>query len=295
MLIGELAALATAIFWSFSTIFFTQGIAKVGVMQINIDRLFLSAILVWITLFIARIYPTMSVMQFLFLVLSAISGLVFGDTFLFMAFDEIGPRLAQLIMAFAPPLAAILAFIFLKESLSLFGIIGIIITTIGIFLVILEHDENSNKIVIKNKLGILWATFGMIGQAGGLILAKEALRDGGINPIVASGVRLISAFILLVPIGYLTKRYHFGIRPYKENMKWIINPIMGSILGPYFGMTLSMVAIAYAKVGIASTIMSITPILMLPISHYVFKEKLSWRPILGALIAVFGIGILFLK
>ena len=99
MLIGEIAALATAIFWSFSTIFFTRGIDKVGVMQINIDRLFLSAILVWITLFIARIYPAMSIMQLVFLVLSAISGLVFGDTFLFMAFDEIGPRLAPVSVA----------------------------------------------------------------------------------------------------------------------------------------------------------------------------------------------------
>lgn len=295
MLIGELSALATAIFWSFSTIYFTRGIANVGVMQINIDRIFLSAVFVWITLFIAGIYPSMSFSQCSFLVLSGLSGLVLGDTFLFKAFDEIGPRLSQLIMAFSPPLAAILAYIFLDESLSLWGILGIIVTSIGIFLVILEHDEDSNRIVIKNKMGAFWAMLGMIGQAGGLVLAKQAFRESNIDPIVASGVRLLSAFILLLPIGYMTKHYHFGIKPYKSNMKWLVDPFMGSILGPYFGMTLSMFAIAYAKVGVASTIMAITPILMLPIAHFAFKEKLTWKPIIGTVVAVFGIAILFLK
>ena len=295
MLIGELSALATAIFWSFSTIYFTRGIANVGVMQINIDRLFLSAIFIWITLFIAGIYPVISFNQCSFLVLSAISGLVLGDTFLFKAFEEIGPRLSQLIMAFSPPLSAILAYIFLDESLSMWGIAGISITIIGIFLVIFEHDEDSNRIVIKNKMGVFYAMIGMIGQAGGLVLAKQAFSESDIHPILASGVRLLSAFIFLVPIGYMTKRYHFGIKPYKAHIKWLVNPFMGSLLGPYFGMTLSMVAIAYTKVGIASTIMSITPILMLPISHFAFKEKLTWKPIIGTVVAVFGIGVLFLK
>ncbi len=295
MLIGEFSALAAAMFWSFSTIYFTRGVASHGVMQINIDRLFFSAILICLTLLIAGIVPALSLSQIIFLVLSAIAGIVLGDTFLFKAFDEIGPRVAQLIMSFAPPLAAVLAYFFLEESLGLMGVLGIAITTAGVFLVILEHDENSNKIKIKNKMGVFWAMLGMIGQAVGLILAKKALNQSEVNPLVASAVRIVSAFILLVPIGYITKRYKFGLKPYKANMKGLINPIMGSILGPYFGITLSMVAIAYAKVGIASTIMAITPILMLPISHFYFGEKLSWRPIVGAIIAVFGIGILFLK
>lgn len=295
MLIGELSALATAVFWAFSTIFFTRGIANVGVMQINIDRLFLSSILVCLTLLITGIYPVMSITQLFFLIMSSIAGLVLGDTFLFKAFEEIGPRLAQLIMSFAPPLSALLAFIFLRESLSLWGVLGIIITTAGVFLVILEHDEVSNKITIKNKMGVFWAMLGMIGQAVGLVLAKQALNESAIHPIVASAVRLVSAFILLIPIGYLTGRYHFGLKPYKANMKWLINPVMGSILGPYLGITFSMIALTYAKVGIASTIMAITPILMLPISHIYFNEKLTWRPIVGAVIAVCGVGILFLK
>ncbi|HAW08678.1 MAG TPA: hypothetical protein DCW42_05855, partial [Bacteroidetes bacterium] len=189
MLIGEFSALAAAMFWSFSTIYFTRGVASHGVMQINIDRLFFSAILICLTLLIAGIVPALSLSQIIFLVLSAIAGIVLGDTFLFKAFDEIGPRVAQLIMSFAPPLAAVLAYFFLEESLGLMGVLGIAITTAGVFLVILEHDENSNKIKIKNKMGVFWAMLGMIGQAVGLILAKKALNQSEVNPLVASAVR----------------------------------------------------------------------------------------------------------
>jgi drug/metabolite transporter (DMT)-like permease len=55
-----------------------------------------------------------------------------------------------------------------------------------------------------------------------------------------------------------------------------------------------MVAIANAKIGIASTLMSTMPVIMLPIVKYYYKESLSWRAIAGAFIAVAGVAILFL-
>ena len=69
---------------------------------------------------------------------------------------------------------------------------------------------------------------------------------------------------------------------------------IGSVIGPYLGITFSMVAISHAKVGIASTIMATVPIIMLPMIRYYYKEKLSWVSIIGACIAVSGISILFL-
>ena len=293
-MIGEIAALATALFWSFATIFFTFGSKKVGVIQLNIDRLFFASIYLFATIIIIGIYPRITEKQLLLLILSAIAGLVLGDTFLFKAFTEIGPRISLLIMSFAPPLSAILAFIFLGEVLNIWAIIGIAVTTSGIFLVILERNEE-NKLTINNKWGFFWAFLGMLGQAVGLILAKSALKEMDIHPLVASFARIFSAFILLLPIGYLTKRYKFGYEPYRTVPKAILAPTIGAILGPYLGITLSLIAIQYTQVGIASTLMSTTPILMLPISHYFLKEKLNWKSIVGAFVAVLGVAILFLK
>ncbi len=293
-MIGEIAALATALFWSFATIFFTFGSKKVGVIQLNIDRLFFASLYLFVTMIILGIVPQITESQILWLVLSAIAGLVLGDTFLFKSFAEIGPRLSLLIMSFAPPLAAILAYIFIGEILNIWAIIGITVTTAGVFLVILEKGED-NKITIKNKWGFFWAFLGMLGQAVGLIFAKIAIKEADINPFIASFTRIFSAFIMLLPIGYLTKRYRFGYAPYRGISKAILAPTIGAILGPYLGITLSLIAIQHTKVGIASTLMATTPILMLPISHYFMKEKLNWQSIVGAFVAVLGVAILFLK
>jgi drug/metabolite transporter (DMT)-like permease len=295
MLIGEIAAITTAIFWSFGTVFFTFGINKVGVLQLSIDRLGLASIYLLVTMFIFGISYQITSYQFIFFVLSAFVGLVLGDTFLFKAFSEVGPRISLLIMSFAPPVAAVLAYFVLGETLGNFAIIGIIVTTFGISLVIFEKDESTNKFTLNNKMGILWATLGMLGQAGGLILAKIALKETDVSPFVASLTRILSAWIMLIPIGYITKRYKFGFSVYKPHKNAIYAPTIGAILGPYLGITLSMVAINYAKIGIASTLMATTPIMMLPISHFILKEKLVWQSIVGAFIAVLGIGLLFIK
>ena len=69
---------------------------------------------------------------------------------------------------------------------------------------------------------------------------------------------------------------------------------IGSVIGPYLGITLSFVAVIYTKVGIASTLMATIPIIMLPLSKIIYKEKLSWKAIAGAFVAVGGVAVLFL-
>jgi drug/metabolite transporter (DMT)-like permease len=58
-------------------------------------------------------------------------------------------------------------------------------------------------------------------------------------------------------------------------------------------MTLSMVALTYTQAGIAQTLMSLMPVFIIPVIWIVYKEKTSWRGILGALVAIIGVAILF--
>ena len=71
--------------------------------------------------------------------------------------------------------------------------------------------------------------------------------------------------------------------------------IWGAILGPYLSITASLMAVANTQVGIASTLMATVPLLMLPISKFYYKEKLSITSILGTIVAVSGIAIIFLN
>jgi drug/metabolite transporter (DMT)-like permease len=136
---------------------------------------------------------------------------------------------------------------------------------------------------------------GALGQAGGLIIAKFAFQDGEIDKFVATFIRLSSAAVVILPMMLILKKYGNPFPIYKKDGKGLGVILIGTILGPYLGITFSLIAIDNTKVGIAATLMSTMPIIMLPMSKYMFKESLSWRAISGAMLAVLGIAILFVR
>jgi drug/metabolite transporter (DMT)-like permease len=130
--IGELSALGAAVLWSFSSVLFTSVAQKIGSVQLSFWRLIFAVILLGITLYAASIPLDLTRNQIIFLSLSGIIGLVIGDTFLFGAFKEIGPRLSMLLMSVNPAMAAVIAYFFLDEHLSFIAIIGMALTLAGI-------------------------------------------------------------------------------------------------------------------------------------------------------------------
>lgn len=292
--IGELAALATAVLWSGTSIAFSEASMRVNTIYVNITRMMLAIICLLITMLIFGISIDLSLKQIIYLSISGFIGLVVGDTFLFKAYQNIGARLGMLIMALAPAIAAILAFIFLGEKLSFLGTLGIIITIAGIAIVVFERQEIPSSKYKIDKTGIFYAFMGAVGQAVGLIFAKFALNEGTINSFTANFMRLFAALIILYPLAAMTRRFSKPVKVFLNDKKAFLFTTIGAILGPFFGITLSIVSITYAKIGIASTLMATSPIIMLPMVRYYYKEKLSWVSIIGAFIAVSGVSLLFL-
>jgi drug/metabolite transporter (DMT)-like permease len=100
---------------------------------------------------------------------------------------------------------------------------------------------------------------------------------------------------VLVPLNYFAGRFTKPIEIFSSDRKAFRFTILGSLLGPYLGVTFSLIAISLTDVAIAATIIALVPIIMLPTVWILFREKLSWRAIVGACIAVAGVGILFLR
>lgn len=293
--IGEISALITAFLWSGTAIAFSEATKIVGSFVVNITRLLMATFFLIITILIFNLNFHISFEQIYLLGLSGIIGLVFGDGFLFKSYQYIGARLSMLVMTLSPAVASFAAYFYLDESLSFWGIIGILITIFGISLVVLKRSEQPSDNYKKNNIGYLFAFLGAIGQAINLIFAKQAFQLGEINSFVATFYRMVPSIFLMYFIGLIFKsrRASFSIlKEKKEALKFII---IGSLIGPFLGITFSLIAISHTKVGIAATLMSTVPILMLPIVRFYFKEKLSFISILGAVIAVIGVAILFLK
>lgn len=292
---GEISALITAVLWSGTAIAFSEASIRAGSLTVNITRMTLASTFLILTIWIAGLSFNLSFYQVGNLVISGLIGLIFGDGFLFKAFQHIGARLSMLIMSLAPPIASVLAYFFLNEELSSWAILGIIITIGGVAMVVLQQQDESSEKHRINKLGILFAIFGALGQGVGLILAKKAFNEADINGFVATFTRVFPAVIVIIPLAIITRRFRNPIKIYSHDKKAFGFTLIGSILGPYLGITFSLIAISHTQVGIASTLMATVPILMLPLVRFYYKERLSLISIIGAILAVGGVAILFLK
>jgi drug/metabolite transporter (DMT)-like permease len=299
---GEIAALATAVCWALSSIFFTSTSKEIGALPVNRIRLVFAVLLLMIahTALTGQVLPLgAEPYRWLWLGLSGIVGLVLGDTFLFQAFALIGNRLGTLIMAGVPVLSGLLAWIFLGESLAAKEILGILVCVGGIALVVLEHSNGSNGVEHsahekrQRLLGIVYALGGAAGQAGGLVLAKMGLAD---NFPSISGVmmRMLVAMIVIWVLTLLSGQAKPTLQALFQRPHTARSLLAASVFGPFIGVWLSQIAVQNTQVGIASTLMAMTPIIMLPIARYYYKEHLSPRALLGTLVALAGVAVIFL-
>lgn len=170
-----------------------------------------------------------------------------------------------------------------------------IITLVGIILVVFDKKEVGESYRTHEVLGIFYGVLGALGQAGGLIFAKLVFEESDINGFVATFVRLFSAAVIIIPIFTLLKRYKNPIKLYSLDKKGLVLTLSGTFFGPFIGITLSLISISHTKVGIASTLMATVPVIMLPIGRFFFKDRITFKAVLGALIAVVGVAILFLR
>lgn len=292
---GEIAALITAIFWTIMGVLFETAGKKVGSLAVNFIRLVtgFTMLSVFVYFYRGHILPTDATFHnWTWLGISGFIGFFLADLFLFQAYIEIGTRISMLILASGPPMTAILGYFFLGERLSPMGILGMVITVSGIAIVILSKDKDENKLKVTHSIkGITYAFLGAVGNSVGMIFTKIGMGD--YSPFAATQIRIITGFIGFVIIfAYLNK--WDDLKKAVADKKAMAYITLGSLFGPFLGVSFQLISLQYTTAGISSTITSIMPVTILPFSVFIFKEKLKTKEILGALISVVGVGILFL-
>jgi drug/metabolite transporter (DMT)-like permease len=293
--IGEIAALGTAFCWTFTGISFEYAGKKVGSLAVNFIRLILGFIFISIFTYLTRglLLPTDSTsFNWIWLGLSGIIGFFIGDLFLFQAYLEVGTRVAMLIMAASPPITALLGFIFMGEVITSKGLLGMAITTLGIAVVILSKEPGEKKIKTTHSIkGLTYAFLGAVGQSVGLVLSKVGM--GTYNAFAATQIRIITGFIGFF-ILFMYKRNWKDLTVALKDKKAMTGITIGSIFGPFLGVSLALISLQNTTAGISATITSIMPVLIIPFSIILFKEKVKPKEILGTLISVVGVAILFI-
>lgn len=312
--LGEILSLSVAFSWTASALCADIASHKMGAQPLNLIKLGLSLILLATFLITVTGSPFpigADLNTWFWLALSGLVGYVFGDYCLFNSYVIFGAKFGQLFMTIAPPIAGIAGWIMLGEKMSAFSWLAMAVTLSGIAISILakETDNDSHKARLKLKLPLKGVLFGIgagLGQGVGLVLSKigldcyaAALPEGTPEsvlfamPFASTFIRAVFGFAGFFILLCITKELHSAGTALKDRsgMRFAL---LATIFGPAIGVALSLMAVEYAKAGIASTLMALTPVLIIVPYSLIYKQRIKLQEVVGTLVTVIGVAMFFL-
>ncbi|MBN2379040.1 DMT family transporter [candidate division WOR-3 bacterium] len=304
-MLGIFTALGTAVLWAANAVFFAEGAKRIDALSVSLLRLILaSVILVGLHLVLGGRF-NFGLGAWFWLGISGIIALAVGDWFLFAALGKIGPRIVMLVMSLSPVFAAIIAWIFLAETLSLWAVGGIVLTVGGIMMVVLNKKSNRHLERRTLIIGVVYSVLAALGQGLGMVLGDVGME---LLPTACEDIRLLDILLmsvnatmvrvlvagLAVSLTTLVIGKTRKVIQSAKNPKAMLFVVLGTVIGLIMGTLLMFTALKYTKVGIASTLISISPLLLVPASRIIYKEKITPIAIVGSVVTLAGVALLML-
>lgn len=309
--LGETISLVVAFSWTITALCSEVASKRLGALQLNVIRMLLSLCLLGATLWIFTGAPFPQYADgraWFWLLMSGLVGYVFGDYCLFNSYILIGSRFGQLFMTLAPPTAALTSWMILGEHLHLQAWLGMIVTLSGIGMSVLNkgNKESHHKVELKLPLkGVLFGIGAGVGQGLGLVLSKLGMNyyEAGVPegmdavnnllPFASTFIRAIAGSMGFLCIMALRKEFNTLPVALRDG-KGMKAALGATLTGPFIGVSLSLMAVQYTEAGIASTLMALTPVLIIWPAHLLFKQEVKPLEIVGAVISVIGASLFFL-
>lgn len=309
--LGEILSLIVAFSWTATALCADIASHKIGAQPLNLIRMGLS--LIFLSVFLAVVtgspVPTGADSKTWFwLALSGLVGYVFGDYYLFNSYVIFGSKFGQLFMTLAPPVAGISGWIMLGEKMNWHSWLAMAVTLTGIAVSILAK-ETDGKTRLKLKLpvkGVLYGIGAGAGQGVGLVLSKIGLEHysaalpAGTSesvlfamPFAGTFIRAVFGFIGFFILLCLRKQLGDAGAALK-NRNGMRFAVLATFFGPFVGVSLSLMAVEYAKAGIASTLMALTPVLIIVPYSLIYKQRIKLQEVIGTLVTVSGVAMFFL-
>ena len=301
--LGELISIGVAFSWTATALLSEFGSKRLGNLTLNVLRMLLallfSLVLFWVVMG-SPLPPIGSMEACGWMLLSGLVGYVIGDFCLFQCYIIIGSRYGQLFMTLAPLSAALMAWVTLGQQMTMMSIVAMLVTLTGIGISVIGRGEH-HKVSLKLPTnGVLFAVGAAVCQGVGLVLSKIGMdhyqttdMPEWLIPFSANFFRCVAGIIGFMLLLYWREGFA-PLRTAMHDRKGLTVATATTIFGPFVGVGFSLMAVQYTDAGIASTLMAMTPVIILLPSYWLFGQKITWRSVLGALISVVGVSLFFL-
>lgn len=307
---GEIIALLSAVSCTATALYASEASNRLGTMTVNFIRLFLASLFLAAALWITTGCPYPEYADgntWLFLTLSAVIGYVFGDYCLFNSYLVIGPKTGQLFMTLAPPIAAITGLILMDEKMSPQSWLAMAVTISGIAISILSRREGRKvRLTIPFK-GILLGIGAGLGQGVGLVLSKigmvhyYAAIPADASPVTLTMMPFSSTMIRAIVgcLGFLlimALQKNLGeLKVAASDKKGMKYAALTTLFGPVIGVSLSLMAVQYTETGVASTLMALTPVLIIIPYSLIYRQRITLKEIIGVTVSMAGVAMFFMQ
>lgn len=305
--LGITTAFLATIFWACSAFPFTKAGRLMSVPTMNLMRLCLGGLLVFITALvfefnsITKIFSTSYANAWLWLGLSGVVSLGLGDYLSYRMYTILSPRYGAVFTSISPASALLFGMLMLDETINFIGIIGMAVTIAGVMSMSFSRSER-NTIPDHGHgsvlTGVVYGTIGALCHGTGLVFSKmgfvsQSIPGLRIGPVTGSFIRYCVAAVLVISILFFSNTLGKQIKLLQQQTASALKTtLLAIILGPVLAVSCAMISIQYINVAISQTLFALVPVLALFIARYVYKEQITKHSIAGIAMAITGVALL---
>jgi drug/metabolite transporter (DMT)-like permease len=288
---GELAALVAALCWAIASVIWGRAGRQIPPLELNFVKGSVGCVLLVITLALqGGLFVAVDPRAVVLLGVSGAVGIALGDTAYFEAINCLGARRALLLTMLAPPLAGVVAWLFLGERLKPIAWAGMALTILGVAWVITERFRGTSGGPSRALRGVGMGVVAAFAQVVGAVLSRAAFTQTTVSPLSSALLRMSAAVVMLfVWISLARSRTRWTIHRSRDVWGLVLT---ATVVGTYVGISLQQFAFKYTSTGVTQTLLSTSPLFILPIVVW-RGERVSLRAVAGALVALLGIAMLF--
>jgi DME family drug/metabolite transporter len=287
-MIGEVLAIIVALCWAFTAVLYRKALRNTSYTVTNLVRtIFAAMFLLAVVSLTLRHVSAIPLSLLSLLLLASITNLVIGDTLFFMSLKKVGVSRTQPISSSYPLFSMIPASLIIGERIELLTVIGTILILIGIVIVSLTGNKNSElrSERVSTLRGVHFSIGAALCYSIGFTSYKLVLVSGAVDPTFATFIRMTAVIpILLVAVAIR------GPRQMKKLTKRDIAILaVGGILELGVGGLLLFQSLRLADASRVIPLSSTTPLFALALASRYTGEKILFRLVLGAIITVAGV------
>lgn len=295
VILGQFLAILTAACFAMASSVWSYSGKIIGSNRVTHVRLWLALPMIMLVhlVFLGTLFPLrLEAGAYVYFALSGVCGFALADLFIFHALVVLGARETLVILTLAPIFSTLVSWFSLSEKIAPLQIFGILIIIGGVMWVVYEEGKKKKTDTKHHNIGLVFAFIGAFAQAMANVLSKHGFAYD-VHPVSAGVLRVSFGLLALIVFTLFRKNFKTDFSP-MNHPRLLLLLISAAFIGPVLGVVISLYALTMAPVGIVTALMQMSPILLLPVDHFVFKKKITLKIVTGTCIAIAGAALLFL-